>query len=83
MLQCWHSAVLSWPRLGSDGGWAGVIVQHAGISLAPLRAANCGFIVPWSDYFSARFAGTALKPVALTLDGVTQQGEAMITVKGT
>ena len=34
----------SWPRLGSDGTWA-PLLQARGISLAPLRPANCGFDV--------------------------------------
>jgi uncharacterized flavoprotein (TIGR03862 family) len=71
----------SWPRLGSDGGWAALLEAH-GVVLAPMRPANCGFIVPWSNYFSTHFAGQPLKPVALTHDGVTRQGEAMITEKG-
>jgi uncharacterized flavoprotein (TIGR03862 family) len=71
----------SWPRLGSDGKWS-KIVEASGVEVAPLRSANCGFIVPWSDYFSARFAGQPLKPVALTHENVRRQGEAMITAKG-
>lgn len=34
----------SWPRLGSDGAWAPWLAQ-AGVELAPLTAANCGFDV--------------------------------------
>ncbi len=71
----------SWPRLGSDGGWVEILAK-AGVPLAPLRPANCGFIVPWSDYFSARFAGQPLKPVALAHKGLTRQGEAMVTTHG-
>jgi len=40
----------SWPRLGSDGGWAAVLAK-AGIAVTPLRPANCGFIANWSDVF--------------------------------
>ncbi len=71
----------SWPRLGSDGTWAALLSQW-GIPLAPLRPANCGFIVPWSDHFSARFAGQPLKPVMLTHNGLSRQGEAMISAQG-
>ena len=71
----------SWPRLGSDGHWT-TILEAYGIALSPLRPANCGFSVPWSEYFSARFAGAPLKPVAFTYDGVARQGEAMITKQG-
>ena len=39
-------------------------------------------LVPWSDVFRARFEGTALKRIALTIDGTTRRGEAIITRKG-
>ena len=52
----------SWPQLGSDGGWMAPLRQ-AGIALAPLRPANCGFELPWSDYLRERFAGAPLKPL--------------------
>lgn len=71
----------SWPRLGSDGAWAGILAAN-GIGLTPLRAANCGFTVEWSDYFRAHFAGRPLKPVAITHEGISQQGEIMITQQG-
>lgn len=71
----------SWPRLGSDGSW----VKHlAGrkISVNPLRPSNCGFTVPWSDVFRAKYAGQPVKPVALSFDGQRVAGEAMLTDKG-
>jgi predicted flavoprotein YhiN len=34
----------SWARLGSDGRWF-ALLEQAGIALAPLRPANCGFDV--------------------------------------
>ncbi len=71
----------SWPRLGSDGGWMEFLAA-AGVPLAPLAPTNCGFIAPWSDYFSSRFAGQPLKPVAVTHGNITRQGEAMITRDG-
>lgn len=69
----------SWPRLGSDGGWTGLL---PGIRVAPLRPANCGFAVPWSDKFRARHAGSPLKRIALSFAGRTLRGEAMIAAKG-
>jgi uncharacterized flavoprotein (TIGR03862 family) len=69
----------SWPRLGSDGGW----VEHLpGITLAPLRPANCGFVIGWPEAFVKRFAGTPLKRIALTCGGVTLPGELTITSTG-
>lgn len=71
----------SWPKLGSDGSWNSIL-KAAGVPLAPLRPANCGFVVPWSDHFSERFAGQPLKPVALAHEGITRKGEAMIASRG-
>ena len=79
-----HATVLalgggSWARLGSDGTWV-PLLQQAGIDVAPLQAANCGFDVRmepgadgaaqagWSPFFSAKFAGQPFKSVAITFD---------------
>ena len=70
----------SWPRLGSDGGWAEALAR-AGVSLAPLRPSNCGFLAAWSDRFR-RFAGQPLKRIALSFGGHTARGEAIITQAG-
>ncbi|GGC54190.1 NAD(FAD)-utilizing dehydrogenase [Siccirubricoccus deserti] len=67
----------SWPRLGSDGGWAGLLP-----GMVPLRPANCGFAITWSPVFRSRFAGTPLKRIALSFGGVTQRGEAVVTEAG-
>jgi uncharacterized flavoprotein (TIGR03862 family) len=67
----------SWPRLGSDGGWAGLLED-----VAPFRPANMGFRVDWSPHFGARFQGLPLKRVALSFGGETRRGEAMITRDG-
>ena len=71
----------SWPRLGADGGWVGVLAAR-GIAVAPLRPANCGFAVDWTDSFRARFAGQPLKHIALTWDGHSVRGEAVVTDYG-
>jgi uncharacterized flavoprotein (TIGR03862 family) len=76
----------SWPRLGSDGAWVDGL-QARGIDVRPLRPANCGFDVAWSDHFASRFAGHPLKPVALAwraADGTLQrrQGEFVIAEYG-
>ncbi|MGZ9097845.1 MAG: NAD(P)/FAD-dependent oxidoreductase [Micavibrio sp.] len=71
----------SWPKLGSDGGWV-AILKAQGIPVTPLRPANCGFAVAWSDHFRERFAGQPLKPVTLRFAGKTVQGEVMITANG-
>ena len=55
----------SWPRLGSDGAWAETLAAK-GVKISPLRPANSGFTVAWSDIFRDRFEGQPLKGVALT-----------------
>jgi uncharacterized flavoprotein (TIGR03862 family) len=71
----------SWPRLGSDGGWV-LIMQAAGVQVASLRPANMGMQVEWSEHMRTRFAGTPLKPLAVTHAGVRRQGEAILTAQG-
>jgi uncharacterized flavoprotein (TIGR03862 family) len=71
----------SWPRLGSDGGWAEPIAR-AGIAVAPLQPANCGFTVDWSPIFRERFEGQPLKGVALSFGDQTIRGEAVVTRNG-
>jgi uncharacterized flavoprotein (TIGR03862 family) len=71
----------SWPRLGSTGGWAEVL-RAKGVEVAPFRPATCGFRVDWSEPFRARFAGTPLKSLALSFQGRTVRGEAVITGYG-
>lgn len=71
----------SWPRLGSDGSWVGVL-EKQGVTAAPLRPSNGGFIVDWPENFASRHAGQPLKPLALTCGDMTVEGEAMITAQG-
>ncbi|MCK1619918.1 TIGR03862 family flavoprotein [Bradyrhizobium sp. 159] len=71
----------SWPRLGSDGGWA-TILADKGIAISPLRPANCGFAVSWSDVFRTRFEGQPLKGIALNFGPHGLRGEAIITWAG-
>jgi uncharacterized flavoprotein (TIGR03862 family) len=71
----------SWPRLGSDGGWVAPM-REAGVAVSPLRPANCGFSVAWSEKYRERFAGAPLKRIALTFEGNTVRGEAIVTASG-
>jgi uncharacterized flavoprotein (TIGR03862 family) len=71
----------SWPKLGSDGQWVETLAAR-GVAVAPLRPANCGFAVAWSELFHARFAGAPLKNIALSHGGETARGEAVITSYG-
>jgi uncharacterized flavoprotein (TIGR03862 family) len=69
----------SWPRLGADGTWTGLLPE---ISITPLKPSNCGFVVAWSELFRERHAGVPLKRIALTFDGRTVRGEAVVTQNG-
>jgi uncharacterized flavoprotein (TIGR03862 family) len=71
----------SWPRLGSDGAWTRPI-EEAGIGLAPLLPANCGFAIAWSETFRDRFAGTPIKAACFSCAGQTVKGDAVITRTG-
>ncbi len=71
----------SWPKLGSDGGWVGIL-KDLNIAIKPLRPANCGFTTLWSPIFRTKFAGTPLKPVTLSCGDQEVQGEVMITENG-
>jgi uncharacterized flavoprotein (TIGR03862 family) len=71
----------SWPRLGSDGAWAETLGAK-GVTIAPLRPANCGFTVAWSDIFRDRFEGHPLKGIALSFGPHTVRGEAVVTRAG-
>jgi uncharacterized flavoprotein (TIGR03862 family) len=81
-----HTTVLalggaSWPRLGSDGVWVETLAAK-GVTISPLRPANSGFTVDWSDIFRDRFEGQPLKGVALSFGVHTARGEAIITRTG-
>ncbi len=69
----------SWPRLGADGTWTALFPDA---HIVPLRPANCGFTVAWSEVFRVRHAGAPLKRIALTFGGTTVRGEAVVTAAG-
>ena len=76
----------SWPELGSDGAWVAPLAA-AGVQVAPLLPANCGFDVGWSEFFSRRFAGAPIKPVRMALapdagEPAWRQGECVATATG-
>jgi hypothetical protein len=75
----------SWPQLGSTGAWV-PLLHDKYITIKPLKPANCGFDVSWSEYFRSRFAGQPLKSVQLSLIAAGQQasqkGEFVITQTG-
>lgn len=75
----------SWPVLGSDGRWVELLAAE-GIDIAPLLPANVGFECEWSTHFRDRYAGAAVKPVAMRTGhdehGPRRQGEFVVTKYG-
>ncbi|HLF96830.1 MAG TPA: TIGR03862 family flavoprotein [Methylococcaceae bacterium] len=76
----------SWAQLGSDGAWVPLFAQR-GLSVAPLRPANCGFDVGWSEHFGGRFAGQPVKSVAVAFTDAAgnahrSRGDLMATAAG-
>jgi len=71
----------SWPRLGSSGNWVDLL-RSKGVAIAPLRSANAGFSVAWSEVFRSRFTGQPLKNVALHFGSHMARGDAMVTAYG-
>ncbi|MBA3998357.1 MAG: aminoacetone oxidase family FAD-binding enzyme [Candidatus Accumulibacter sp.] len=76
----------SWARLGSDGRWV-PLLERAGVPVAPLRPANCGFDAAWSEHFRARYAGQPVKNVAAACTDargvrLQRQGEFVVTDSG-
>jgi uncharacterized flavoprotein (TIGR03862 family) len=71
----------SWPRLGSDGAWVELLVAK-GVTISPLRPANCGVTAAWSEVFRDRFEGHPLKGVALSFGPRTVRGEIVVTRTG-
>ncbi len=71
----------SWPRLGADGGFV-PLLEECGVRVTPLRPANMGLRIAWSDLMRARFEGEPLKRIALRFGDRTVRGEAVITAAG-
>jgi uncharacterized flavoprotein (TIGR03862 family) len=76
----------SWSRLGSDGAWVPLLAEK-GVSVAPLRPANCGFDVGWSAHFQEKFAGLPLKSASVSFTDAaghlhSVRGDMMMTKSG-
>jgi flavoprotein, HI0933 family/uncharacterized flavoprotein, PP_4765 family len=76
----------SWPRLGSDGKWTNLLIND-GIQVIPLKPANCGINIAWSDFFRQKFAGSPVKGITLSYlnemgQETTRKGECVITDSG-
>jgi len=71
----------SWPNLGADGGWITLLTEKD-VKITPLKPANMGFDVNWSELFRTRFAGQPLKNVVLRFGGHAARGDVMLTLYG-
>lgn len=76
----------SWPKLGSDGQWQHLLAAR-GIALQPLKPANSGFDLAWSDYLQQHYAGQPLKNIGLSVEDLQgnlhyRQGEAVFSEQG-
>ncbi len=67
----------SWPKLGGTGAWTSLLND-----MAPLRPANCGFTLNWSERIHTSFAGAPLKNAQFRFGGHTVRGEAVLTAYG-
>lgn len=76
----------SWPQLGSKGDWLKGFKQ-LGIEVAEFKPANCSFNVAWSQHMQQHYAGSPIKPVALTFEDthgqcLYRQGELVLSSSG-
>lgn len=71
----------SWPQTGSTGLWTRILSER-GIPISPLKPANCGFEVDWSEHFRERYEGQPVKSVILRFGDFNQRGEFIITTYG-
>jgi hypothetical protein len=58
------------------------LLAAEGVNISPLRPANCGFTVAWSDVFKDRFEGQPLKGAEFKFGDQVIRGEAIITRRG-
>ena len=71
----------SWPRLGSDGGWARRL-GATGVEIAPLTAANSGVLIDWSAIFRADHEGQPIKTAQLRHENAVARGDMVVTRGG-
>ena len=70
----------SWPRLGSTGAWVDILAAR-GVEISPLKPANAGIKVKWSEHMARHF-GAPVKAVRVTAGDVTLRGEFVISRRG-
>jgi len=70
----------SWSVTGSDGKWTKHFEQ-IGIKIIPFESSNCGINIDWNEKIEIHF-GQPLKNIAVSVNGKTLKGEAVITNYG-
>lgn len=82
-----HDAVVlalgggSWPETGSNGSWVGIL-QKLGVSVQPLRSANCGWECDWTPETRAKVEGQPLHNIHVRAGDALEIGELMLTRYG-
>ena len=76
----------SWPQLGSTGAWTRILGDK-GLKVSPLKPANMGFNVSFSEVFKEKFSGTPLKNVELSFKDIkgnlqSKVGELLVNQNG-
>lgn len=71
----------SWPQTGSDGLWTKTF-EELGVSVTPLRPANCGWEVDWPKELLSQIQGAPLKNIAVSAGPRTVHGELLVTRYG-
>ena len=71
----------SWPETGSDGRWISVL-ENLSVSIAPLKAANCGWEMTWPPEVLALAEGQPLKNITVRAGDSTATGELLVTKYG-
>ena len=71
----------SWKVTGSDGSWLSLF-NNQGIKTTPFQASNCAFQVKWNADYIQSFIGKPLKNISISIGGLLQKGEVVITAFG-
>lgn len=71
----------SWPVTGSTGEWKKVFDKN-GILTKPFQSSNCGIHINWPESIKASHTGKPLKNIAVTINGIQNKGEVLITDYG-
>lgn len=71
----------SWPVTGSTGEWRGIFDKND-IHTLPFQASNCGIHLAWPENIITNHTGKPLKNITVTVNGIHEKGEALITDYG-